>query len=216
SQTIWEKMNQDYNIDDLLEHEETQFPAPESLSDKPESEIEIIEIRNHLLATYFLYNTLFKLKQEINLDDIKKIHRILLRDTPQEEFSVWGNIQKAGKFRTVSMQAMGYHLTIYPYGEEIPALMEKFVQFYNKNVSSGNLDEHYIHPLMSSCRILSAFLHIHPFYDGNGRVGRSLMALYLSHAGYPPPVFQQLDRKVYADALYEAQAQKDPIMLYNL
>lgn len=95
--------------------------------------------------------------------------------------------------------------------------MEKFVQFYNKNVASENLDdEHYIHPLMSSCHILSTFLHIHPFYDGNGRVGCSLMALYLSQAGYPPPVFQQFDQKVYADALYKAQAEKDLIPLYNL
>ncbi|RHZ54283.1 hypothetical protein Glove_428g124 [Diversispora epigaea] len=216
SQSIWEKINQDYNIDDLLEPEETQFPAPESLSDKSENEIEVIEIRNHLLATYYLYNTLFKSKQEINLDDIKKIHRILLRDTPEEKFNVWGRIQKAGKYRTVSMQARGYHLTVYPYGEEIPALMEKFIQFYNKKDSCDTFDEHHIHPLMRSCRILSAFLQIHPFYDGNGRVGRSLMALYLSHAGYPPPVFQELDRKVYADALFIAQKNKDPIPLYDL
>ncbi|CAG8456868.1 3427_t:CDS:2 [Diversispora eburnea] len=219
SQTIWERMNQDYNIDDLLKNEGAQFPIPESLLDKPESEIDIIEIRNHLLSTYFLFNnTELKSKTEINIDNIKKIHCILLRDIPQANFSVWGKIQKAGKFRTVSMQAMGYHLTIYPYGEEIPTLMEKFVQFYNKNVVINNDldDENYNNPLISSCHILSTFLHIHPFYDGNGRVGRSLMALYLSHAGYPPPVFQQLDRKVYFDALYKAQAQKDPIPLYNL
>ncbi|RHZ63489.1 hypothetical protein Glove_329g65 [Diversispora epigaea] len=218
SQTIWERMNQDYNIDDLLEKEGAQFPTPESLFDKPESEIDIIEIRNHLLSTYFIFNnTLFKSKPEIDIDNIKKIHRIILRDTPQEKFNVWGNIQRAGKFRTVSMQSMGYHLTVYPYGEEVPALMEKFVQFYNKNVTNNNIDdENYIHPLISSCHILSTFLHINPFYDGNGRVGRSLMALYLSHAGYPPPVFQQLDRKVYVNALCKTQAQKDPIPLYNL
>ena len=59
------------------------------------------------------------------------------------------------------------------------ALMEKFVQFYNKNITDDNLDdEHYTHPFMRSYRILSAFLHYHPFHDdSNGRVGRSLMAL---------------------------------------
>ena len=94
SQIIWEKMNQDYNIDDLQR--------------------EVVEIRNHLLTTHYLYNTLLKSEQEMNVDDIKKIHRTLLKDTPQERVNLWGNIQQAGMFRTVSMQAAGYHLTVYP------------------------------------------------------------------------------------------------------
>ncbi|CAG8772063.1 30888_t:CDS:2 [Gigaspora margarita] len=207
SQIIWEKMNQDYNIDDL-QHEDAQLPEPKSLLDKAGKEIEIVEIRNHLLATHYLYYTLLKSEQEINIDNIKKIHRTLLKDTPQERINVWGKIQKAGMFRTVSMQAVGYHLTVYPYGEEVPALTERFVQFY-KTVTGDNDEPYQIHPLMNACRILSSFLHIHPFYDGNGRVGLSLMALYLARGGFPPLVFQQLDRKEYADALYKAQAEKD-------
>ena len=113
SQIIWEKMNQDYNIDDL-QHEEAQLPEPKSLLDKPGKETEVVEIRNHLLATYYLYNTLLKSEQEINIDNIKKIHRILLKDTPQERVDAWSKIQHAGMFRTVSMQAAGYHLTVYP------------------------------------------------------------------------------------------------------
>ncbi|CAG8644977.1 4124_t:CDS:2, partial [Paraglomus brasilianum] len=211
SQIIWEKMNQDYNIDDL-QREGAQLPEPKSLLDKPGKEIEVVEIRNHLLATHYLYNTLLKSEQEINIDNIKKIHHTLLKDTPQERVNAWGKIQQAGMFRTMPMQAVGYHLTVYPYGEEVPALTERFVQFYNKTVTSDNVEVHepyQIHPLMNACRILSSILHIHPFYDGNGRVGRLLMALYLARGGFPPLVFQQLDRKEYADALYKAQAEKD-------
>ncbi|CAG8789457.1 3326_t:CDS:2, partial [Dentiscutata erythropus] len=198
SQIIWEKMNQDYNIDDL-QHEEAQLPEPKSLLDKPGNEIEVVEIRNHLLATHYLYITLLKSEQEINIEFIKKIHRTLLKDAPQERIDVWGKIQHAGMFRTVSMQA---------YGAEVPVLMERFIQFYNKTVTSDNVDDnepYQIHPLMNACRILSSFLHIHPLYDGNGRVGRSLMALYLARGGFPPLVFQQIDRKEYADVLYKAQ-----------
>nr|CAG8511433.1 6970_t:CDS:2 [Entrophospora candida] len=218
SQIIWEKMNKDYNIDNL-QHEEAQLPEPKSLLDKPGKEIEVVEIRNHLIATHYLYNTLLKSEQEINIDNIKKIHCILLKDTLQERVNVWGKIQQAGMFRTVSMQAVGYHLTVYPYGEEVPALMERFIQFYNKTVTSNNVDDHepyQIHPLMNAYRILSSFLHIHLFYDGNGRVGHSLMALYLAHDGFPPLVFQQLDRKEYAYALYKAQAEKDMVPLYDI
>ncbi|CAG8443983.1 980_t:CDS:2 [Acaulospora morrowiae] len=110
-------MNKDYNIDDL-QNEEAQLPEPKSLLDKPGKEIEVVEIHNHLLATHYLYNTLLKLEQEIKIDNIKKIHCTPLKDTPQERVDVCGKIQQAGMFRTVSMQAVGYHLTIYPYGEE--------------------------------------------------------------------------------------------------
>ncbi|CAI2177342.1 17404_t:CDS:2, partial [Funneliformis geosporum] len=200
SQIIWEKMNQDYNIDDL-QHDEAQLPEPKSLLDKPGKEIEVIEICNHLLATHYLYNTLLNSEKEINIDNIKKIHRTLLKDTPQEKVDLWGQIQQAEMLRTVSMLAFGYHLTIYP------------------TVTSDNVGYHesyQMHPLMNACRILSFFLHIHPFYDGNGRVGLSLMALYLARGGLPPLVFQQLDRKEYADALYKAQAEKDMVPLYNI
>jgi hypothetical protein len=36
-----------------------------------------------------------------------------LKDIPQEKVNSWGQIQQAGMFRTVSMQAFGYHLTVY-------------------------------------------------------------------------------------------------------
>ncbi|CAG8440149.1 9542_t:CDS:2 [Ambispora gerdemannii] len=96
-------MNEDYNFDDLLEPEKIQLPDARSLSDKPENEV--IEIRNHLLVTYYLNNKLLNLEREVSIDEIKRVHCILLKDTPQEKISVWGNIQEAGKFRTVSMQA---------------------------------------------------------------------------------------------------------------
>ena len=98
----------------------------------------------------------------------------------------------------------------------MPALMERFVQFYNKTVTSDNDEPYQIHPLMNACRIHSSFLQIHPFFDGNGRVGRSLMALYLARNGFPPLVFQHLDRKEYIDAVYKAQAEKDMVPLYNI
>src|SRR4051812_25579714 len=61
SQSIWERMNQDYNIADL-QHEEAQLPDPKSLLNKPGKEIEVIEIRNHLLVTNYLYGTLLNLE----------------------------------------------------------------------------------------------------------------------------------------------------------
>jgi Fic family protein len=45
------------------------------------------------------------------------------------------------------------------------------------------------------------FEHIHPFADGNGRVGRTLLNYYLMTHGEPPLVLYDEDKKRYYDAL---------------
>ncbi len=50
----------------------------------------------------------------------------------------------------------------------------------------------------------AAFERIHPFIDGNGRVGRLLMNLLLVRLGYPPAIIQKRFRDRYLDALNRA------------
>lgn len=42
---------------------------------------------------------------------------------------------------------------------------------------------------------------IHPFADGNGRVGRTIMNYYLMTHGYPPTIIYQEDKETYYMAL---------------
>jgi len=209
---VWNSLTGLYdNLDELLEDDDLKnIPPPHLLSKKPE--LDVIEIRNHLLATYLLYNKLYKLDHEIDIGEIKRIHRILLKDTPKEIVEVVNRrIQRAGEFRTMQIEAYGFHLTVYPFASEIPALMERFIQFRNECTKNSSF-----HCLIIACRILSVFLHIHPFVDGNGRLGRSIMALYLIRNGYPPIIFQTIPRFEYASALYQSQAMKDPAPLYSM
>jgi Fic family protein len=48
------------------------------------------------------------------------------------------------------------------------------------------------------------FVYIHPYMDGNGRMGRFLMNLMLASGGYPWTVIPTGDRKIYLDALEQA------------
>ena len=88
--------------------------------------------------------------------------------------------------------------------------MEKFIQFRNESKNSG------LHPLIIGSRILSTFLHVRPFADGNGHVGRLIMVLYLIRNGLPPVVFQDIPQEEYTSTLLLAQAEKNSIPLYSL
>lgn len=53
------------------------------------------------------------------------------------------------------------------------------------------------------------FVFIHPYPDGNGRVGRFLMNLMLASGGYPWTVIRLIQRNVYMNALEQASVHKD-------
>jgi fido (protein-threonine AMPylation protein) len=53
------------------------------------------------------------------------------------------------------------------------------------------------------------FVFIHPYPDGNGRVGRFLMNLMLASGGYPWTVTRLMQRHVYMNALEQASVHKD-------
>jgi len=50
------------------------------------------------------------------------------------------------------------------------------------------------------------FEQIHPFLDGNGRVGRLLLNLMLVRLGYPPTIIYKADRERYLAALRRADS----------
>jgi hypothetical protein len=49
-----------------------------------------------------------------------------------------------------------------------------------------------------------AFVHVHPFMDGNGRLSRLLMNLVLCSAGLPWTIIRAEERREYFDALEQA------------
>ncbi|MBI5298791.1 MAG: Fic family protein [Deltaproteobacteria bacterium] len=53
------------------------------------------------------------------------------------------------------------------------------------------------------------FVYIHPYMDGNGRIGRFLMNLMLVSGGYPWTIIRMEHRKVYMDALEQASVHKN-------
>ena len=53
------------------------------------------------------------------------------------------------------------------------------------------------------------FVHVHPYPDGNGRIGRFLMNFLLTAAGYPWTVIPVERRDTYMAALEEPSVRQD-------
>lgn len=60
------------------------------------------------------------------------------------------------------------------------------------------------------------FENIHPFADGNGRVGRLAMNYFLVTNGHPPIIIHEENRKVYYDALeaWDTRQELEPLCAF--
>ncbi len=68
-------------------------------------------------------------------------------------------------------------------------------------------------PLKAGAYLHARFEYIHPFADGNGRVGRTLLNYWLMINNYPPLVVYEEDRKAYYDALRIYDEEEDLLPL---
>lgn len=73
---------------------------------------------------------------------------------------------------------------------EVVTLMRQLEAFINKDAAAA------LHPLVKMALIHHQFESIHPFSDGNGRIGRVLNVLYLTHAGVLDSPILYLSRSI--------------------
>jgi Fic family protein len=87
----------------------------------------------------------------------------------------------AGRFRSgKEWVRVGNHLGANP--QFVPALIQELLDNYNQHKMSYFLD--------AVAHFHAEFETIHPFVDGNGRMGRVLINLQLMNEGFPPIIIQ--------------------------
>ena len=136
-------------------------------------------------------------KEELSLDLIKEIHRIVFKNSK----TYAGNFREKGD-EVVVRTSSGIIVHEGAPQPRINALLDELVDWYNKNKRK--------YPTLILASVVhNQFENIHPFADGNGRVGRILLNFILIKNNLPPVNIELKNRMEYYNTLQEYEKNKN-------
>lgn len=167
---------------------ETFLVVNEGLTIKGKPLKDHLEAKGHSEALEYLYELTAKDKPApLTERVIREFNVIVMRNIDQE----W-----AGRYRNSNVIIGGATHTP-PEAFEVPQMMQELISWVNN-------DGRNLHPVELAAVFHHRFVHIHPFFDGNGRTTRLAMNVVLLRAGFPLVVILKNDRGRYYRLLGEA------------
>lgn len=149
---------------------------------------EQLEAKNHQTALNYLFDHIAK-KEKVDESLVLKLHGILMNGVRPD----------AGVYRSHAVRITGVNLPTANY-ISVPKLIPKIMA----RITGKTKDI-----IALSALVHSKFEQIHPFSDGNGRVGRLLMNAMLLGANCAPAIIRQEQKRLYYTYLYKAQTKED-------
>jgi Fic/DOC family len=130
--------------------------------------------------------------------DVRRIHHLTV-ETVWTYFAPEGlrEDEEPGAYRTGDVEPLRDGLRPPP-PSVVPSQMGEWIEEANSE------DEPDCHLVQHLADLHARFERIHPFPDGNGRVGRLILSLLLVRHGYPPAIVYKDERAKYLGALARA------------
>ena len=154
--------------------------------------IEHLEAKNHQSALNYLFKKINQ-SSKVTEEFILKLHSILMNSIKED----------AGQYRNHGVRIVGANIAT--------ANHLKIQKLMNSLVSNINKKEKDIIKQVSE--IHTSFEQIHPFSDGNGRIGRLLIHAMLMSNNLAPAIIKQEDKRFYYSYLNKAQKTGNTILL---
>jgi Fic family protein len=152
------------------------------------SQREVFEAINLARVTEYLNEKMQK-KIPLTEDMILLVHKTLLSHIDD---SIAGRFRQGDEYVRV-----GRHIA--PSPDRVPYQMQSLLDAYHKETT---------HPLQRIITFHLEFEKIHPFCDGNGRVGRALINFQLKSHGFPPIIVQNKEKQQYYDSFEAYESAK--------
>lgn len=149
---------------------------------------EQLEAKNHQAALNYLFDFVLK-KEKINEAFVLKLHSILMNGVRPD----------AGIYRNHGVRITGVNLPTANH-LSVPKLIPGVMAQIDKKTKDV---------ISLSASVHSKFEQIHPFSDGNGRVGRLLMNAILLQVNLAPAIIHQQQKQLYYTYLFKAQTGAD-------
>ncbi len=163
-----------------------------NISLKNRNLIEQLEAKNHQTALQFLFKQIkpnFKITELL----ILKLHSILMNSIRDD----------AGFYRNHGVRIVGANIPTANY-LKVPELVVRLIKNINKE--EDDVVKHI-------SQIHSDFEKIHPFSDGNGRIGRLIVVAMFLRRNLPPAVIKQENKRFYYNYLNKSQQSGDSSLL---
>lgn len=152
---------------------------------------EVFEAKN--LARVFEYIKDKTLSRDLDEELILFLHKMLISGI-NDDFA--GRFRERGEYVRV-----GTHIA--PAPEHVASMVQAALVDYSSDHSSYFLEK--------IAKFHLEFEHVHPFIDGNGRIGRVLINYLLMQLGFPPIIIRDKEKQLYYKTFQEYKDHKKTI-----
>jgi len=147
----------------------------------------------NLAAAYRMVEQLISKEDRItSIETFLEVHEMLMKGV---------NDGVAGRLRNRDVMIRGAKYQP-PHATSVPDLLEQFFHLLAEN--AGQQEAGRVHPVILATWVHWAIARIHPFEDGNGRMGRIWQDLVLLNRNLTVAIIRPEDRSAYYDALAQA------------